>query len=40
MIAHNSSLPSQVTVRDVLVYARDHGLISRQGDRLVLADLD
>jgi hypothetical protein len=25
-----------VTARDVLVYARDHGLIARKGDQLVL----
>jgi hypothetical protein len=38
MNAHQGVLPPQVTARDVLVYARDHGLIARDGDRLVLSD--
>lgn len=38
MRAHQEVLPPQVTARDVLVYARDHGLIARHGDKLVLTD--
>jgi hypothetical protein len=36
MNRHTVALPSRVTARDVLVYARDHGLIAREGDHLVL----
>lgn len=36
MHEHRSALPPLVTARDVLVYARDHGLIAREGDKLVL----
>lgn len=38
MNSHQGVLPPQVTARDVLVYARDHGLIARHGDKLVLTD--
>jgi len=38
MNAHQGVLPPQVTARDVLVYARDYGLIARSGDKLVLTD--
>ena len=36
MSEHQAVLPPQVTARDVLIYARDHGLIAREGDKLVL----
>jgi hypothetical protein len=36
MNGHQGALPPQVTARDVLIYARDHGLIAREGDTLVL----
>ncbi len=36
MSKHAVVLPPRVTARDVLVYARDHGLIAREGDKLVL----
>jgi hypothetical protein len=38
MTERQGALPPQVTARDVLVYARDHGLIARRGDKLVLTD--
>ncbi|HXN38899.1 MAG TPA: hypothetical protein VN892_12745 [Solirubrobacteraceae bacterium] len=36
MNRNTAALPPLVTARDVLVYARDHGLIAREGDKLVL----
>jgi hypothetical protein len=36
MNTHQGVLPPHVTARDVLVYARDHGLVARRGDKLVL----
>jgi hypothetical protein len=36
MNRHPGALPPRGTARDVLVFARDHGLIAREGDRLVL----
>lgn len=38
MNGHRGVLPPQVTASDVLVYARDRGLIARRGDKLVLTD--
>lgn len=36
MREHQSELPQSITARDVLVYARDHRLIAREGDRLIV----
>lgn len=38
MHANQDVLPSRLTARDVLVYARDNGLIARHGDKLTLAE--
>ena len=36
MRRHRKALSSHVTARDVLIYARDKGLVVREGDRLVV----
>lgn len=38
MHANQDVLPSRLTARDVLVYARDNGLITRDGDKLKLVE--
>jgi hypothetical protein len=38
MHAHQDMLPARLTARDVLVYARDNGLIARHGDKLLLSE--
>jgi hypothetical protein len=38
MRAHQGMLPNRLSARDVLVYARDNGLIARHGDTLHLSE--
>jgi hypothetical protein len=36
MSTHQREIPPQMTARDVLIYAHEHGLIARRGGKVVL----